>query len=79
MHNCGKCVGFRNFFRGFGLCFRGRCYAEMMAKKGRAPVRCTLSRSCQDFRAANPWTVHPGPLTWAEVDDLVNDRPLINN
>lgn len=77
MHNCGECVGFHNFCAGFGLCFRGEKYARSMGRKGRAPVRCAISKACPDFR--RPIVFRDGSkerpgvrLTWDQIDELIN-------
>lgn len=52
MNNCGKCVGFTNFFHGFGLCFNGEKYAQSIEVKGHAPVVHKLCPGCADFESA---------------------------
>ena len=59
LNTCGKCVGFKNFFHGFGLCFKGEKYNGTMEQKGRAPVRFTGCRGCKDFESTaehNAWS-----------------------
>ena len=84
MHKCGECVGYHNSFACFGLCYRGEKYARSMGRKGSAPVRCTISPACKDFRRPINWKdgskERPGArLTWAQVDELVGGRPERNN